>query len=177
MALFRNSDARRNEGQRKKHREIGGIVFYKHANRGGAAVERTAGQGGQLPGGRVCRAERREKQRPDRWTSRSPECWSEDPERCRQAKIPESERQYRSKPELALEMIRRAVDLGLEFGWVGFDALYGSTPWLLREIEDMGRIFVGDVRNNFPVYEEDPRLSAQTPRRSRAQVRQTARPL
>jgi len=86
-----------------------------------------------------------------------PECWSEDPKRCREAKIPESERQYRSKPELALEMIRRAVDLGLEFGWVGFDALYGSTPWLVREIEDMGRIFVGDVRNNFPVYEEDPR--------------------
>ncbi len=86
-----------------------------------------------------------------------PECWSEDPQRCRQAKIPESEQQFRSKPELALEMIRRAEDLGLEFGWVRFDALYGSTPWLLREIEDMGRIFVGDVRSNFPVYEEDPR--------------------
>jgi SRSO17 transposase len=65
-----------------------------------------------------------------------PESWTSDPERCAQAKIPESERQARTKPELAWEMIQQAVARGLRFGWVGLDSLYGHAPWLLSAIED-----------------------------------------
>jgi SRSO17 transposase len=93
-----------------------------------------------------------------------PESWTEDEERCLKAKIPPSQRTYRSKPQLALEMIARAVETGVKFGWVGFDAFYGSTPWLLRQVEDMGLVFVGDVRSNATVYCEDP--APYLPRRS-----------
>lgn len=86
-----------------------------------------------------------------------PEEWTEDAERCDKAKVPDAERVFRTKLELALESVRNAVDLGLEFGWVGFDAFYGSAPWLLREIDDMGLVFVGDVRLSQSVYEQDPR--------------------
>lgn len=86
-----------------------------------------------------------------------PQAWCLDPERCKEAKIPESSRVYRSKPELALEMIGRAASSGLAFGWVGFDSLYGSATWLLREVEDMGLQFAADVRGNQSVYAVDPK--------------------
>jgi len=85
-----------------------------------------------------------------------PETWTSDGDRCREAKIPIAQQGYRSKPQLALEMIARAVETGVKFGWVGFDAFYGSTPWLLRKVEDMGLVFVGDVRSNATLYCADP---------------------
>ena len=85
-----------------------------------------------------------------------PESWCEDPQRCRQAKIPPGEQIHRSKPQLAWEMIERAKENGVKFGWVGFDAFHGSTPWLLRAVADSGMIFVADVRSDARLYLEDP---------------------
>lgn len=85
-----------------------------------------------------------------------PEEWTQDPERCRSAKIPENQQHYRSKPLLAWEMIQVAVRRGVDFGWVAMDALYGSSLWLLFCIDDIGKRFVADVRGNQHVYAEDP---------------------
>lgn len=85
-----------------------------------------------------------------------PESWASDPERCQQAKIPESERRARTKPQLAWEMIQQAQVQGLRFGWVGLDALYGNTPWLLRHIEDAGLLFTADVHCDQKVCLDDP---------------------
>jgi SRSO17 transposase len=85
-----------------------------------------------------------------------PESWTSDAGRCEEAKIPEAERQARSKPELAWEMIRQALAQGLRFGWVGLDSLYGHAPWLLREIENAGLLFTADVHRDQRVYIHDP---------------------
>lgn len=53
-------------------------------------------------------------------------------------------------------MIVRARENGVQYGWVGFDAFYGSVPWLLRAVADSGDIFVADVRSNAHFYLEDP---------------------
>lgn len=86
-----------------------------------------------------------------------PESWSLDAERCAGAKIPLDQCKKRTKPELAWDMIADAQAHGLQFGWVGFDALYGNTPWLLRQVEDAGLGFVADVHINQVVYPEDPK--------------------
>ena len=57
---------------------------------------------------------------------------------------------------MAWEMIQIAVSRGLNFGWIALDALYGSSPWLLFCIDDIGKRFVADVRGNQHVYAEDP---------------------
>ena len=85
-----------------------------------------------------------------------PESWTSDAERCEAAKIPETERQARTKPELAWEMIQQARVRGLRFGWVGLDSLYGHAPWLLRDIEDAGLLFAADVHRDQKVYLDDP---------------------
>jgi len=86
-----------------------------------------------------------------------PQEWTEDPGRCQAAKIPHECQRYRSKPSLAWEMIQIAISRGLNFGWIGLDALYGSATWLLYNIDDMGKRFLADVRGNQYVYAEDPR--------------------
>ncbi len=77
-----------------------------------------------------------------------PEEWTGDPDRCRRAKVPEDQRQPRSKLMLAAEMILRARNLGLGFSWVCFDAFYGASSALLRQIDEWGIDFIADVRVN-----------------------------
>lgn len=98
-----------------------------------------------------------------------PESWCEDTERCCKAKIPVGEQTFRSKPQLAWEMIGRARENGVKYGWVGFDAFYGSVPWLLRAVADSGDTFVADVRSNANFYLEDP--APYRPRRRSADRR------
>lgn len=86
-----------------------------------------------------------------------PESWTSDDERCRLAKIPADKREYQAKTQMAWEMIEAAMENGLRFSSVNFDALYGSTPWLLRKVEDAGLLFFGDVRTNQQVFVEDPK--------------------
>ncbi len=85
-----------------------------------------------------------------------PEEWTEDTERCEQAKIPEDKREAKTKPQLAWEMIKAAQSNGLRFGWVGLDSLYGNTPQLLRDIADAGVLFTADVHRDQSVYAKDP---------------------
>jgi SRSO17 transposase len=85
-----------------------------------------------------------------------PEEWTDDPKRCERAGVPEAERQFRTKPELALEIVRHARENSLRFGWVGADAGYGKGPRFCTALNEMGEIFVVDVHSDFRVYLKDP---------------------
>jgi SRSO17 transposase len=54
-----------------------------------------------------------------------PKSWTQDPERCRAADVPE-EVVFATKPELAARMLWRTLDAGLSAGWVTGDTVYGS---------------------------------------------------
>ncbi len=84
------------------------------------------------------------------------EQWVNDPKRCNKAKIPAAHRVYRSKTQLALEMVRDARRRELRFRWVGLDGGYGKEPWLLRALDGDGEIFVADVHCDQRIYLEDP---------------------
>lgn len=86
-----------------------------------------------------------------------PEKWVNDRERCKRACIPEDERKFRTKIELALAMVRHAREKGLRYGWVGADAGYGKGPGFCFALEEMGERFVVDVHSDFHVYLKDPK--------------------
>ena len=68
-----------------------------------------------------------------------PESWTKDPERCAEAGVPEERRGYRSKTELALETLRRALELGhLRAGWVAADDAFGMSPSLREGLVALG---------------------------------------
>jgi SRSO17 transposase len=85
-----------------------------------------------------------------------PKTWTEDPQRCDKAAIPESQRVFRTKDELGLEIVRHARENGLRFGWVGADGGYGKGPGFCMALDQMGEQFVVDVHSDFRVYLDDP---------------------
>ena len=64
-----------------------------------------------------------------------PQEWIDDPERCRQAGVPEEEIVFRKKSDLGLEIILQARKNQIPFEFVGMDAHYGQQPWFLSRLE------------------------------------------
>ena len=64
-----------------------------------------------------------------------PEKWTGDRERCRAAGIGD-EVAFATKPELARQMIERAVKAGVPFAWVTGDEVYGGNPELREWLEE-----------------------------------------
>jgi SRSO17 transposase len=85
-----------------------------------------------------------------------PESWVEDAARCDRAKVPVEERRKRSKPQLALEMVRHAVAQGVKFSWVGGDEVYGNSPHLIAGIEELGLTWLMDVACTTGVWKKKP---------------------
>src|SRR5271165_2416020 len=70
-----------------------------------------------------------------------PQEWAEDPERRREAGIPETV-EFASKPELARRMIGRALDSGAAAAWVAADEVYGHDGKLRRFLESRQMAYV-----------------------------------
>jgi SRSO17 transposase len=66
-----------------------------------------------------------------------PESWTDDPARCRAARVPEQVG-FRTKPQLAQLMLERALDAGVPAAWVTADEVYGGSPALRGWLEDRG---------------------------------------
>jgi SRSO17 transposase len=58
---------------------------------------------------------------------------------------------------MALDQVRRARALGVQFGWVLADAGYGKAPEFLFALHEMGECFPVDVHKDFVAYKDDPR--------------------
>ena len=86
-----------------------------------------------------------------------PEQWLQDTARCDKAGIPEDRRTYRTKIELAIEMVDGALSCGVRFGYVAADAFYGRDSKFLNALSERGLVFVTDIPNSHTVYLDDPR--------------------
>jgi SRSO17 transposase len=85
-----------------------------------------------------------------------PKSWTEDKIRCDIAGIPDDEREFKTKPQLALEMLKSDVESGVKFGWVGGDGLYGHGYELSNAIDDLELTFLLDIHKDQTVYLEEP---------------------
>ena len=86
-----------------------------------------------------------------------PESWTSDSERCAAAGVPTERRGYRSKTELALEMLERALERGqLKAGWVAGDDAFGMSPSFRVKLAALGLRYVLDVPAGFTVWPVEP---------------------
>ena len=88
-----------------------------------------------------------------------PSEWTEDAGRCDKAGIPKEFRAYKTKPELAVDIVKRQKENGVKFDFVGADGLYGNAPHFLRSLDEMELLFVVEVHSNERVYEQAPLIS------------------
>ena len=93
-----------------------------------------------------------------------PEAWAKDTERCERARVPEDQRNHRTRTELAMEMVMRARDRKSNHKWIGADAAYGTNQAFCAELEDLGEKFVMDVLSTTKVWNADPRPQAPEPK-------------
>lgn len=87
-----------------------------------------------------------------------PKSWCDDPLRCEVAGVPEENRDFKTKPELAVEIVRHQLDMGISFDYVGADGLYGNDISFTRSLDDMGLVYMLDVHRDQKIYLEKPEL-------------------
>jgi SRSO17 transposase len=76
-----------------------------------------------------------------------PKVWTEDRARCLRAGIGD-EVEFATKPELAMQMLRRAHDAGVPARWVTADEVYGQHAKLRARCEELGLSYVLAVAVN-----------------------------
>ncbi|CAN5160302.1 IS701 family transposase [soil metagenome] len=81
-----------------------------------------------------------------------PAVWANDAERRQEAGVPE-EVAFATKPELAQQLLERALGSGVPARWVRADELYGNDPALRRWLETAGYAYVLAVSCNHPVWQ------------------------
>lgn len=101
-----------------------------------------------------------------------PESWTMDKERCKAAGIPREYMVFKTRLELALEMIKKHKQMGTRFHWIGGDGLYGHDSKFRRAVHLEGLLYMLDIHSTDGVYLEKPSIAVppQTGTRGRAPV-------
>lgn len=89
-----------------------------------------------------------------------PQSWADDRQRCREAYIPD-DLPFRTKPQIALEQVKRAIANGVRFDWLTFDEGYGRDMPFLRGLEKEGQFYVAEVPVDFRCWPTLPQYRSQ----------------
>lgn len=86
-----------------------------------------------------------------------PEEWTDDPDRCAEAGVPASAREFQSKTQIAFALLCRAQAWGhLAAGWVTGDDHFGQSPSFRQALATAGWLYVLEVPGHFPVWPAEP---------------------
>jgi SRSO17 transposase len=84
-----------------------------------------------------------------------PQSWIDDRPRCNVAGVPDT-MGFATKPQLARQMLERALDAGVPCGWVTGDEVYGGDRPLRLWLESRAQPFVLAVKKNEPLWWQGP---------------------
>ena len=91
-----------------------------------------------------------------------PKSWTDDPNRCNDAGIPEDKRGFATKPALAITLIDRAVAAKVPAGWVAGDEVYGADPRLRAAVRGhrLGYVLAVAANRRVPTHAGPIRVDA-----------------
>jgi SRSO17 transposase len=93
-----------------------------------------------------------------------PSAWTDDPERCDEAGVPEAARPAQTKPEIALAEIDRVREAGVRFSCVLADAGFGSSPAFRHGLDERELTWAAGIACTQLVYPTTVKLHpASTP--------------
>lgn len=98
-----------------------------------------------------------------------PEEWAQDRDRREEAGVPESV-VFRSKPELALELVQQAVERGIPFRWVTADSVYSDSPTFVQGVRGLGKWYVVDSSADARVWLTEPTVRPAGPKGARGRA-------
>ncbi len=85
------------------------------------------------------------------------ESWSQDRDRCRTANIPDDV-VYRPKWQIALDLLERSCDDGVELDWITADEFYGRAKEFRNAVSDSGLNYVVEIPSNLTGWTRMPRI-------------------
>jgi SRSO17 transposase len=100
-----------------------------------------------------------------------PESWTSDAARMDKAGVPAPLREYRTKPEIAIEEIDRVIAAGVRFGCVLADAGYGLSAPFRQALSARGLCWAVGIPRHQKVYPADVQLIFPVAGRGRPRVR------
>ena len=86
-----------------------------------------------------------------------PEDWCLDSKRCDEAGIPVSERNFKTKLEIASDIIEHQ-STQIDFDFVSADGYYGNDADFARKIDELGYLYMLDIHANQSIYVEPTEL-------------------
>lgn len=86
-----------------------------------------------------------------------PEDWCLDSKRCEEAGIPASERNFKTKLEIASEIVEHQ-STQIDFDFVSADGFYGNDADFARKIDELGYLYMLDIHANQSIYVEPTEL-------------------
>jgi SRSO17 transposase len=90
-----------------------------------------------------------------------PEAWAVDAERRQEAGVPETV-VFRTKPELARQMLARAFAAPVPAQWVTGDTVYGDDGRFRNWLEEQGQPYVLAVSSSHPIWQDGQQAAANT---------------
>lgn len=85
-----------------------------------------------------------------------PQDWCVDQQRCDQAGIPEEHRGFKTKTELAFDIVENQLRLETGFDFVGADGFYGNDTELADKLDGLGCVYMLDIHSNQQIFLERP---------------------
>ncbi len=85
------------------------------------------------------------------------ESWSQDPDRCREARIPDDVI-YRPKGQIALDLLKRSFEDGVQLRWITADEFYGRSKEFRDTVSDWGINYVVEIPSNLSGWSRMPRI-------------------
>jgi len=101
---------------------------------------------------------------PIAWRLYLPEVWCQDCKRCQQAGVPEGI-EFQTKPEIALQQIRKAVEQKVDVGVLLADAGYGNGTPFRTALTQLGLTYVVGVESSTTVWEPGQQPLPAPPRK------------
>lgn len=105
-----------------------------------------------------------------------PESWTSDKARMDKAKIPLEHRDFKTKQQIAFEIIEHQISLGTKYDYINGDALYGADQKLTDAIDAKAIPFVMDIRENQQVYLEEPEIAVPQRKGKRGRLPRIPKP-
>jgi len=87
-----------------------------------------------------------------------PKDWCDKPERCEIAGIPEEHQGFKTKLEIAQEIILHQLEIGTSFDFISADGYYGNDVSFAEKIDKLGKIYMLDIHSDQAVFLEKPEL-------------------
>jgi SRSO17 transposase len=101
---------------------------------------------------------------PIAWRLYLPEVWSQDSQRCQQAGVPEGV-EFQTKPEIALQQIRKAVEQEIAVGVILADAGYGNGTPFRTALTQLGLTYMVGIESSTTVWEPGQQPLPAPPRK------------